>query len=110
MYKNYSGGLIQKISISPMYLLYWSNHCLQFYNSLSSSKTLFWDATGGIIRKTDNGKQFLYYELALCHPVQGKMGIPITSMVTEDQSLPVVLDWIRNFRHAEKKIWLFKDC
>jgi hypothetical protein len=47
-------------------------------------------------------KKILYYEMAFNSPVKGKMGVPLTSMLSEDHSLPVILDWIRSFRHAEK--------
>ena len=49
--------------------------------------------------------RFLYYELALRHPVKGKMGIPVSAMLTDDQSLPSVQDWIARFRHDEKKLF-----
>ena len=55
------------------------------------------------MRKGDNGKQFLYYELALKHPVKEKMGIPVSSMLSEEQSLPVIYDWLHSFRKAVKK-------
>ena len=58
---------------------------------------LFWEP------QVESGKQYLYYELALKHPVRSKMGIQVAAMVTEDQSLPCVQDWITRFRHAEKK-------
>ena len=51
-------------SIYSMYILYWSSHGLQFYNSLSASKTIFLNATRSVVRKTEYGKK-LYYELAL---------------------------------------------
>ena len=85
-----------------MYVLYWSNHGLQLYNSLAKFNTLYWDATGSLLKKSNTGKNFLYYELALCQPFKGKMGISVTSMVSENQSLPVVLDWLRCFQYAEK--------
>lgn len=34
------------------------------------------------------------------------MGLPLTAMITEDQSLPCVQDWIARFRHAEKNYWV----
>ena len=55
------------------------------------------------MRKGDNGKQFLYYELALKHPVKEKMGIPVSSMLSEEQSLPVIYDWLHSFIKAVKK-------
>ena len=30
------------------------------------------------------------------------MGVPLTAMLTTDQSVSTILDWIRCFRHAEK--------
>ena len=55
---------------------------------------LFWEP------QVESVRQYLYYELALKHPVRGKMGIPVAAMVTE---VPCVQDWITRFRHAEKK-------
>lgn len=72
---------------------------------LAQKDVLFWDATGSVVRKGDDGKRFLYYELALRHPVKGKMGIPVSSMVTDDQSLPTIQNWIARFRHDEKKLF-----
>ena len=77
-------GFIQKISAKPCYILFWSEEGLTYYHKLASKSVLFWDATGSVVRK-ENGKQYLYYELALKHPVRGKMGIPVAAMVTEDQ-------------------------
>ena len=76
---------------------------LDIYNDQAKHQSLFWDATGSLVRKSDAGKQFLYNELALKHPVKGKMGIHLTSMISADQSLPIMSDWLRTFRHAVKK-------
>ena len=103
MQKEMNGGFIQKVCASPLYVLYWSNFGLDIYNDRATHDTLFWDATGSLVRKGDKGKQFLYYELATKHPVKGKMGIPLTSMISEDQSLPFIYDWLHSFRHAVKK-------
>lgn len=93
-------GFIQKNSAKPCYILFWSEEGLQF----ASKSALFWDATGSVVGR-ENDKQYLYYELAIQHPVRGKMGLPLTAMITEDQSLPCVQDWIARFRHAEKKLF-----
>ena len=96
-----------KVSIllikKPLYILYWSNFGLDIYNDQAKHQSLFWDAIGSLVHKSDEGKQFLYYELALKHPFRGKMGIPLTSMISADQSLPIISDWLRSFRHAVKK-------
>lgn len=65
---------------------------------------LFWEP------QVESVKQYLSYELALKHPVRGKMGIPVAAMVTEVQSLPCVQDWITRFRHAEKKMFGHGTC
>lgn len=46
----------------------------------------------------------LYYELAVAHPVFGKMGILLTAMLAEDQPLTSV-HWLRSFRYAEKQMF-----
>ncbi|KAK3092502.1 hypothetical protein FSP39_003739 [Pinctada imbricata] len=94
---------IQKISILPFYILYWSEEGLYLYHKLAPKDVLFWDATGSVVRKNENGKRMLYYELSVRHPVKGKMGLPVSAMLTEDNSLPSVQDWIARFRHAEKR-------
>ena len=109
MKQNCSIGFIQKICAKPLYVYYWSKAGLILYHEKANTNTLFWDATGSVCRRTDDGKQLLYYELALKHPVKGKMGIPVTSMLSSDQSLPTICDWIRNFRHGEKKIFGFSQ-
>lgn len=98
-------GFIQQLSIKPFTIQYWSEEGLRLYHSLAQKDVLFWDATGSVVRKGDDGKRFLYYELALRHPVKGKMGIPVSSMVTDDQSLPTIQNWIARFRHDEKKLF-----
>ncbi|MES9901378.1 MAG: hypothetical protein ABW168_01695, partial [Sedimenticola sp.] len=105
MYQTLAGGFIQKICASPCYILYWSEPGLRLYNERADKDALFWDATGSVVRRRDDGKQFLYYELAIRHPVKGKMGIPVTAMLSVDQSLSIVLDWICSFRQAEKRLF-----
>ena len=103
MNKKVEGGFIQKICASPSYILYWSKYGLDLYNERAKLDALYWDATGSVVRRQEDGKQFLYYELAIRNPVKGKMGIPLTAMLTTDQTLATILDWIRCFRQAEKQ-------
>ena len=103
MKKETNFGFIQKICAKPTYILYWSYEGLQLFHKFASNLCLFWDATGSIVRKSDTKKQFLYYELTLENPLKGKMGIPIAAMMSEDQSLPTILDWMTSFRHSEKQ-------
>jgi len=98
--------LYKKIVVSPFYyIIYWNESGLRLYNDRAKESVLYWDATGGMIRKTANNKRFLYNELAIANPVKGRMGIAITSMVSGRQSLPVVLDWLREFIYAEKSLF-----
>ena len=86
------GGFIQNLVVSPFYyIIYWNEIGLRLYNDRAKDSVLYWNATGGMIRKTANNKRFSYYELAIANPVKGRMGISITSMVSERQSLTVVL-------------------
>ena len=101
--KEINGGFIQKICASPLYILYWSKFGLDIYNDQAKHQSLFWDTICSLVRKSDEGKQFLYYDLALKHPVKGKMGIPLTSMISADQSLPIISVWLRSLRHTVKK-------
>jgi len=39
-----------------MYILSWSEHGLRLYNELAPKHTLFWDATGTVVRKSDENK------------------------------------------------------
>ena len=103
MKKDCPTGFIQKICAKPLYVIYWSKGGLALYHERAASNALFWDATGSVCRRSDDGKQMLYYELAIRHPVKGKMGIPVTAMVSSDQSLPIISDWLKSFRHGEKK-------
>lgn len=96
-------GFIRKISAKPNYILYWSEEGLNIYHKLAKDYPLYWDATGSVVRKNEDGKRYLYYELAIKNPVNGKMGIPLTSMISDNQSLPIILDWLTSFQHAEKK-------
>lgn len=98
-------GFIQQLSIKHFTIQYWSEEGLRPYHSLAQKDVLFWDATGSVVRKGDDWKRFLYYERALRHPVKGKMGIPVSPIVTDDQSLPTIQNWIARFRHDEKKLF-----
>ena len=84
--------VFKQIVVSPFYyIIYWNEIGLRLYNDRAKDSVLYWNATGGMIRKTANNKIFSYYELAIANPVKGRMGISITSMVSERQSLTVVL-------------------
>jgi len=101
---------IQKISADPLYVLFWSEEGLKIYHKLGTKYPLFWDATGSVVRRNRDGKQMLYYEMAIKNPVNGEMGIPVTSMITADNSMPTVMDWMTQFRHAEKKSFGYNSC
>ena len=109
MKRSCSVGFIQKVCAQPLYVFYWSKAGLTLYHEKSSTNALFWDATGSVCRRNHDGKQMLYYKMAIKHPVKGKMGIPVTSMLSSDQSLSIVCDWIRSFRHGEKKLFGFSN-
>ena len=53
------------------------------------------------MKRTAQGKRYLYYELTCRHPVAGGPSIPITCLITTDQSLPLIQYWIDSFRQAE---------
>ena len=82
--------LLKKISASPCTIQYWSEEGLRLYHALAEKDTLFWDATGIVVRKGDDSM---------------RMRIPVSAMLTDDQSLPSVQDWIARFRHDEKKLF-----
>ena len=108
--KSESGyGFIQKISAVPFYILFWSLEGLKLYHKLAHSLPLFWDATGNVVRRGEDGKQFLYYELTIASPDVDSMGIPVSAMISNDQSLPGILDWMERFRQAEKKQFGFHN-
>ena len=82
--------------------MYWSKHGIELYNERAKHDALYWETTGNVVRKQNDGKRFLYYELAKRNIIKGKMGVPLTAMLTIDQSVSTSLDWIRCFRHAKK--------
>ena len=98
-------GFIQKVSICPFNILYWSIEGLKIYHKLGDKFPLYWDATGNVVRRGEDGKKFLYYELTIANSNLGNMGIPVAAMISNDQSLPTIVDWIESFRHGEKKIF-----
>ena len=102
-------GFIQKICAKPSYILYWSNEGMKIFHKLAHKLPLFWDATGNVVRRGTDGKKYLYYELTIQNPTDHKMGIPIAGMVSEDHSLPTVLDWIECFRQGEKKLFGYSN-
>ena len=101
---------IQKICADPMYILYWSEEGLAMYHKFGSKYPLFWDATGSVVRRSLSGKAMLYYEMAMKNPITGDMGIPLTAMLSADQSLPTVMDWLNQFLNAEKRKFGHNRC
>ena len=80
------------------------SHCMFFlYHEKAPTDVLFWDATGSICRRNEDGKQISYYELAIRPPVRGKIGIPVTSKISSDQSSPIIYDLIKCFRREKKQ-------
>ena len=53
----------------PLYVIYWSKGGLALYNEKAASNISFWDATGSVCQRSDDGKQMLYYDLAIRHLV-----------------------------------------
>ena len=107
MKENNDYGFIHKNSLKPCYILYWSIEGLKLNHKLTSAQPLFWDATGSVVRRAEDGRQFLYYELIVSNPDKKSMGIPVAAMLSEDQSLPTILDWMQCFRQSEKKLYGF---
>ena len=101
---------IQKICADPMYILYWSEEGLAMYHKFGSKYPLFWDATGSVVHRSLSGKAMLYYEMAMKNPITGDMGIPLTAMLSADQSLPTVMDWLNQFLNAEKRKFGHSRC
>jgi hypothetical protein len=96
-------GFIQKFCLRPNYVLYWSYEGLSLFHKFASKYVLYWDATGSMVKPCNDKKKFLYYELAMQNPDSGKMAIPLSGMISDDQSLKTLLDWMTSFRDAEKK-------
>ena len=102
-------GFIQKFCIRPNYVLYWSYEGLSLFHKFAAQNILYWDATGSMVKPCNGNKKFLYYELAMENPENGKMAIPLSGMISDDQSLKTLLDWMTSFRDAEKKHFGYKN-
>ena len=70
-------GFIQYISLHPCCVFLWSYASVVTWHEMCKRDAAFFDATGGIVRKDDSDKGFLYYEISFRNPIRNQTSIPI---------------------------------
>lgn len=106
-------GVLQRVQTRPFCVWAFTEASIRLYDAIVShpESVLSWDATGGIIKNTDtSSKQCLYYELTMSHPniVDEDSLIPLTFMLSESQSLPVITEWLTYFKSAHKEVFSYR--
>ncbi|PIK46292.1 hypothetical protein BSL78_16824 [Apostichopus japonicus] len=64
-------GFIQQISVSPMYIICFTEGGLRVWHDMCRTDVVFWDATGGVLDRGHGKKQILYYELSVRNLTKG---------------------------------------
>lgn len=98
-------GFIQHISLVPSYVMYWNESGIRLWHQLANNSTVFWDATGSIIKTRSDESKYLYYELALANPTPKEPTIPVASMISTSHDTPQIHYWLSKFRLEEKKLF-----
>ncbi|KAJ8018682.1 Sentrin-specific protease 2 [Holothuria leucospilota] len=58
-------GFIQQISVHPFYIICFTEAGIRVWHDLCKKDVVFWDATGGCVRRTGSKKPMFYYELSV---------------------------------------------
>lgn len=98
-------GFIQWVGCSPVFVFYWSEQGIRIWHDLCRKDVSVIDATGRVVRRAPNGKKYLFYELSIRSPIEGKSPIPIMSMISTVHSATFIKFWIAEFRRCEKVIF-----
>jgi hypothetical protein len=96
-------GFVQDIGSDPFFIHFYSRDSILLWANLAKEHVASMDATGKVVRPNIiNGKKLLYYEISIPNPTKGGSTIPIAGVLTENQSQPMILHFLRRFQHAEK--------
>jgi hypothetical protein len=98
-------GFIRQISIYPPFVMYWNEAGVRIWHDMAKNSTVFWDATGSVIRSKRKNPRLYYYEIACLNPTKGQNIIPVASLLSSLHSTPMIRFWLSEFRRAEKKIY-----
>ena len=98
-------GYIQSVSLYPTVITMWTEADLRLYSDMCRMGTVFFDATGKIVRKVfeDTGP-ILYYSLVVSHPVSKKTPIAVAEMFSSSHSVPTLTSFMMNFRRDVMKL------
>jgi len=100
---------IQSITIEPIVLLFWTENGLRLWHELVCCNIAFLDATGSVVRKMPGCSRILYYELTIRNPIGGGSGVPIAAMLSSNQTVSVIGNFLQSFRDAEKRLYGFRN-
>ena len=98
-------GYIQTVSLHPTIVMMWTEADLRLYSEMARNGTVFFDATGNIVRKVfhDTGP-ILYYSLVVSHPISGKAPIAVAEMFSSSHSVPTLTNFLMSFRRDVMKL------
>lgn len=97
-------GFIQCVQISPAKITLYSYLQMEVLKVLQENQpvSLFLDATGSLCRALgdiyDDGRMLLYSVVALS-PIKGRSPVPITEMVSTDNTHANIFSWLYEFFH-----------
>ncbi len=98
-------GYIQFVSLYPTIVMMWTEADLRLYFEMARNATVFFDATGKIVRKVFNDTgSILYYSLVVSHPTSGKPPIAVAEMFSSSHSVPTLTNFLMNFRRDVLKL------
>ena len=98
-------GFIQVVSVDPVIVLLWTRAAVKIFHDLCKMDAVFWDATGHIVQSRLTTKKLFYYELTIRNPTTGKVSLPLSMMISSDQTQPTIQYWLATFRNNEKMLY-----
>ena len=85
--------------------MYWNEASVRLFHDLADHDIISWDATGKIVRSSLTKRKLFYYEITARHPKKGMISVPLSVMISDTHTLPILQNWLTAFRHHEKEIF-----
>ncbi|XP_071819589.1 uncharacterized protein [Apostichopus japonicus] len=102
-------GYIRQITVSPSYVIAFTEAGVRLFHDLAAAVPIHWDATGSVAWK-EGSKEYLYYAIVVPNAVRQRLGFqsspcPIAELVTTSQTEPTISNWLEIFKYHEKRIY-----
>ena len=94
-----------QFSLIPLTVMYWNEASVRLFHDLADHDIISWDATGKIVRSSLTKRKLFYYEITARHPKKGMISVPLSVMISDTHTLPILQNWLTAFRHHEKEIF-----